>query len=330
MRAGAGLRRSGGVEAVGEDAADRARLPGAVRARRARFGSDAPDGLCAASSSAARGGGAGRRSRVAADQATGSTAWAARWRRGRRALRPLPAGARRQQRDDRGPLATSTSPCAPSCSRAVGTAGQRCTTLRRLIVHEAVRDPLVAAPEARPTHSLPDRRPARAGTLVGPLIDDAPSSACRRAGPRRRRGRPHARRRTRCWPTLPDAYYVRPAIVEMPARRRSCARETFAPILYVMTYRDLDEAIALHNACRRACRPASSPTTCARPSVPLGGRQRLRHRQRQHRPLGAEIGGAFGGEKDTGGGRESGSDAWKRLHAPGHQHDQLTAVDHDN
>ena len=88
-------------------------------------------------------------------------------------------------------------------------------------------------------------------------------------------------------------------------------RETFAPILYVIKYRDFDEALDLHNAVPKACRPPSSPTICARPSIPVRARHRLRHRQRQHRPVGAEIGGAFGGEKETGGGRESGSDAWK-------------------
>ena len=110
----------------------------------------------------------------------------------------------------------------------------------------------------------------------------------------------------------PDAYYVEPAIVRMPAQTELVARETFAPILYVMTYRELDEAIAIHNAVpqglsssiftrdqREAERfMAADGSDCGIVNVNIG-------------TSGAEIGGAFGGEKSTGGGRESGSDAWK-------------------
>ena len=111
---------------------------------------------------------------------------------------------------------------------------------------------------------------------------------------------------------FPDAYYVRPALVEMPAQTGPVLRETFAPILYVMKYTDLDAAIEQHNAVAHGLSSSIFSTDmrevekflsvagsdCGIANVNIG-------------PSGAEIGGAFGGEKETGGGREAGSDAWK-------------------
>ena len=125
-------------------------------------------------------------------------------------------------------------------------------------------------------------------------------------------------------PAGDGGFYVRPALVEMPAQTAVVERETFAPILYVMTYEDFDDAMRLHNEVpqglsssifttdlREAERFLSAAgSDCGVANVNIG-------------PSGAEIGGAFGGEKETGGGREAGSDSWTRLHAPRHQHHQL-------
>jgi len=195
---------------------------------------------------------------------------------------------------------------------AVGTAGQRCTSLRRLFVHESLRDSLLP----RLKHAWGRVRigdPLDAGTLVGPLIGEPAYLAmqqaldeARAAGARVLGGERVLAER---WP---EAYYVRPALVEIEEQAPVVCRETFAPILYVMPYRDLDEAIARHNAVPQGL--ASSIFTndlreaelfqsalgsdCGIVNVNIG-------------PSGAEIGGAFGGEKETGGGREAGSDAWK-------------------
>ncbi|HEX5128442.1 MAG TPA: aldehyde dehydrogenase family protein [Usitatibacter sp.] len=195
---------------------------------------------------------------------------------------------------------------------AVGTAGQRCTTLRRLIVHESLADDLVARLR-KVYEGLPIGNPLDKGTLVGPLIDARAAEAMDRALEEARRagGKVHGGGRALA-DEYPDAAYVRPAIVEMPRQAELVERETFAPILYVLRYRDLDEALALHNdvpqglassiftndmreAERFLC---ASGSDCGIANVNIG-------------PSGAEIGGAFGGEKETGGGRESGSDAWK-------------------
>jgi aldehyde dehydrogenase (NAD+) len=195
---------------------------------------------------------------------------------------------------------------------AVGTAGQRCTTLRRLIVHESLAEGLLA--RLRKVYDgLPVGNPLDPGTLVGPLVDAAAlermQSAldeARREGGKVHGGEPMLRKE------YPGAAYARPALVEMPRQSDLVRRETFAPILYVLRYRELDEAIALHNAVpqglassiftndvREAERFLSaSGSDCGIANVNIG-------------PSGAEIGGAFGGEKETGGGRESGSDAWK-------------------
>ena len=195
---------------------------------------------------------------------------------------------------------------------AVGTAGQRCTTLRRLIVHESLADELVARLR-KVYEGLPIGNPLDKGILVGPLIDARAAEAMDRALEEAKRagGKVHGGGRALA-DKYPDAAYVRPAIVEMPRQTELVERETFAPILYVLRYRDLDEALAMHNAVpqglassiftndlREAERFLSpSGSDCGIANVNIG-------------PSGAEIGGAFGGEKETGGGRESGSDAWK-------------------
>jgi aldehyde dehydrogenase (NAD+) len=195
---------------------------------------------------------------------------------------------------------------------AAGTAGQRCTSLRRLIVHRSVADDVVARVVAA-CRQLPIGDPSAAGTLVGPLIHETAYrdmvGALERAGAdggevidgdrRHPEGLDH-----------PSAYYVAPAVVRMPAQTAIVAAETFAPILYVLTYDDLDEAIALNNGVPQGLSSAIFTTDlreaerfldgsdCGIANVNIG-------------TSGAEIGGAFGGEKQTGGGRESGSDAWK-------------------
>ena len=195
---------------------------------------------------------------------------------------------------------------------AVGTAGQRCTTLRRLIVHESIADELCDRLE-RAYASVPVGDPREAGTLCGPLISQAAFERQRSALERARAdgGRVTGGERVLA-DEHPAAFYVRPALVRMPGQSDVVRDETFAPILYALTYADLDEAVALHNgvpqglsSCifttdlREAERFLSATgSDCGIANVNIG-------------PSGAEIGGAFGGEKDTGGGRESGSDAWR-------------------
>ena len=195
---------------------------------------------------------------------------------------------------------------------AAGTCGQRCTTLRRLIVHDAIRDELLARLE-RSYAQLRVGDPRDATTLVGPLIDGAGLEAMHRALARARGdgGQVTGGERVAV-PGCDGGAYVRPAIVRMPGQTAVVRDETFAPILYALSYRELDAALALHNevaqglsSCifttdlreaERFLSPAGSD--CGIANVNLG-------------PSGAEIGGAFGGEKETGGGRESGSDAWR-------------------
>jgi aldehyde dehydrogenase (NAD+) len=194
---------------------------------------------------------------------------------------------------------------------AVGTAGQRCTTLRRLIVHADIAEALVGR-LARAYASLPVGDPLEAGTLVGPLIDEAAAQAFDAALEQAKaQGGTLVAGGGRVETGLNGAY-VAPAIVRMPGQTAVVRHETFAPILYVMTYRGLDEAIALQNdvpqglsSCiftndlRESERFLSAAgSDCGIANVNIG-------------PSGAEIGGAFGGEKETGGGRESGSDSWK-------------------
>jgi aldehyde dehydrogenase (NAD+) len=195
---------------------------------------------------------------------------------------------------------------------AVGTAGQRCTTLRRLFVQDGIYERLV--PRLRTIFAnAPVGNPLDGGNLIGPLIDgtafegmtaslaEAVEQGGQVLGGERLYGN-----------SLPDAFYVRPALVEMPGQTPVTLRETFAPILYVLRYDSFEEVIALHNAAPQGLSssiftndiresetfmgPAGSD--CGIVNVNIG-------------PSGAEIGGAFGGEKETGGGRESGSDSWR-------------------
>ena len=194
---------------------------------------------------------------------------------------------------------------------AVGTAGQRCTSLRRLFVHDSVYDRLV--PRLRAIwEQIPVGNPLDAGTLVGPLIDGESFAAMRRALDEAAthgtvQGGEHL-----LGDEFPDAWYARPALVEMNEQSEIVLRETFAPILYVMRYSDLDDAIARHNASKHGLSSSifttdlreaerfmsAAGSDCGIVNVNIG-------------PSGAEIGGAFGGEKETGGGRESGSDSWR-------------------
>jgi len=195
---------------------------------------------------------------------------------------------------------------------AVGTAGQRCTSLRRLFVHEAVYDAAVS--RLKDLYAkVKIGNPLETGTLMGPLIDSAAFDRMQSAltlakqqggtvtGGQRHTVAAHG-----------DAFYVSPAIVEMPTQTEIVLTETFAPILYVMKYSDFDEAIEGNNAASHGLSScvftsdlreserfmSSSGSDCGIANVNIG-------------PSGAEIGGAFGGEKETGGGRESGSDAWR-------------------
>lgn len=195
---------------------------------------------------------------------------------------------------------------------AVGTAGQRCTTLRRLIVHEDIKATLVERLKAA-YKTVPIGNPLVQGTLVGPLIDKGSFERFQRAleQAKKQGGKVHGGERVLA-DKFPGAYYVSPAIVEMPGQTEIVKEETFAPILYVVGYREIEEAIALNNdvaqglasslftmnlrEAERFLSPAGSD--CGIANVNIG-------------PSGAEIGGAFGGEKETGGGRESGSDSWK-------------------
>ena len=194
---------------------------------------------------------------------------------------------------------------------AAGTAGQRCTTLRRLIVHSSVADELVERIVSA-YRQLPVGDPAADGTLVGPLIHETAYREMVGALEKARADGGEVSGGDRREVGDESAYYVAPAVVRMPAQTEVVHSETFAPILYVLTYEELDEAIALNNEVpqglssaiftldvREAERfMAADGSDCGIANVNIG-------------TSGAEIGGAFGGEKQTGGGRESGSDAWK-------------------
>lgn len=193
---------------------------------------------------------------------------------------------------------------------AVGTAGQRCTSLRRLIVHQSVKDDLLPALQ-KAYETLSVGSPLEEKTLIGPLIDEeafnnmqeALNNAQKQGGKILIGGEQV---------DLKGGYYAHPALVEMPEQSDVVYHETFAPILYVMTYKTFEEAIEMHNAVPQGLSSCIFTTDmqeaetflsvtgsdCGIANVNIG-------------PSGAEIGGAFGGEKATGGGRESGSDAWK-------------------
>lgn len=193
---------------------------------------------------------------------------------------------------------------------AVGTCGQRCTSLRRLIVHEDIRDQLVEKLKSVYAR-LPIGNPLETGVLVGPLIDGEAFEAMQHALDKAKGqgGKVTGGERVEA---VEGGYYVRPAIVEMVEQADIVKHETFAPILYVLTYRTLDEAIDLQNDVPQGLSScifstdvretetflSAAGSDCGIANVNIG-------------PSGAEIGGAFGGEKETGGGRESGSDAWK-------------------
>ena len=196
---------------------------------------------------------------------------------------------------------------------AAGTAGQRCTSLRRLIVHESVHDALVAQLKQAYASLRVGNPHDDANNLVGPLIDEAAFHKMQATlGEAKKHGGKVFGGERVDVADHASAFYVRPALVEMPAQTGPVLEETFAPILYVIKYADFDEALALHNGVRQGLsssifsmdlREAEKFTSvagsdCGIANVNIG-------------PSGAEIGGAFGGEKETGGGREAGSDSWK-------------------
>ena len=191
---------------------------------------------------------------------------------------------------------------------AMGTAGQRCTTLRRAFVHRSIYNAFVGRlKRAYETVRVGD--PLEAGTLVGPLIDGDAFARMQAALQQCENITGGARIEAR---SAAEAFYVRPALVEAPSQAGPVLKETFAPILYAMAYDDLDEAIALNNAATHGLSSSiftndlreaehftsAAGSDCGIANVNIG-------------PSGAEIGGAFGGEKETGGGRESGSDSWR-------------------
>jgi len=196
---------------------------------------------------------------------------------------------------------------------AAGTAGQRCTSLRRLITHRSRLDEVVGRLSTAYA-SLPVGSPLEHSTLVGPLVTAASLDRMLAAiATGTADGGSVVVGGTReLTDVAPDAAYVRPAIVTMPSQTAIVAEETFAPILYVLTYDEFDEAVALQNGVPQGLASSifttdlreaekfmsAAGSDCGIANVNIG-------------PSGAEIGGAFGGEKTTGGGRESGSDAWK-------------------
>ncbi|WP_404811383.1 L-piperidine-6-carboxylate dehydrogenase [Gemmobacter serpentinus] len=208
---------------------------------------------------------------------------------------------------------------------AMGTAGQRCTTMRRLFVHDSVYDALVPR-LIKAYGSVSIGNPLTSSALVGPLVDKLAFDAMQKAldGAKAAGGKVHGG--TRAAVEGDAAYYVRPAVVEMPAQTGPVLEETFAPILYVMKYSDFDTVLDLHNAVGAGLSSSIFTTDlremetflsargsdCGIANVNIG-------------TSGAEIGGAFGGEKETGGGRESGSDAWR-----GYMRRQTNTVNYSN
>jgi len=196
---------------------------------------------------------------------------------------------------------------------AVGTAGQRCTTTRRVIVHESVKDELVASLVSAYA-TLPIGSPLKPGTLVGPLVDAVALQAMQNAvaAARKAGGRVLAGGERVAIKGCAGGYYVSPCIIEARNDWAVVQHETFAPILYVMTYRELTEAIALQNAVPQGLSSAIFTTDLREAELFLSARgSDCGIANVNIGTSGAEIGGAFGGEKDTGGGRESGSDSWK-------------------
>ena len=195
---------------------------------------------------------------------------------------------------------------------AMGTAGQRCTTLRRLIVHAGIYDKLI--PQLKRVYaSVVIGDPRDPGTLVGPLIDQRSYQSMQAALNQARNDGATVTGGERIPTEDPESFYVRPALVEISSQTDIVKHETFAPILYVMKYTDLCDALRLHNDVPQGLSSSiftlnlreaeqflsATGSDCGIANVNIG-------------TSGAEIGGAFGGEKETGGGRESGSDAWKQ------------------
>ena len=279
-----------------------------------RFGADAPPGLCTVL--------LGNRdigelmvddARVAVVSATGST------RMGREVAPRLASRFARAILELGGNNAAIVAPSADLdlalrgiAFAAMGTAGQRCTTLRRLFVHDSIYDVLVPR-LARVYGTVKIGDPRVSGTLVGPLIDRLAFDGMERAlgDTRAHGGIIHGGQRV-AGIAGDGAFYVAPALVEMPTQSGAMLHETFAPILYVTRYKTLPEAIALQNAVGAGLSSSiftldmreaetflsAAGSDCGIANVNIG-------------PSGAEIGGAFGGEKETGGGREAGSDSWK-------------------
>jgi aldehyde dehydrogenase (NAD+) len=196
---------------------------------------------------------------------------------------------------------------------AMGTAGQRCTSLRRLIVHESIYDTVISRLK-RVYSSAFIGDPREPATLVGPLIDEHAYLAMQRSlEDARKAGATISGGERVAGNDAPRAFFVRPALVEISSQAEVVRRETFAPILYAMKYRNFSEALAIHNDVPQGLSSSiftmdlreaemflsAAGSDCGIANVNIG-------------TSGAEIGGAFGGEKETGGGRESGSDAWKQ------------------
>ncbi|MCH8081581.1 MAG: aldehyde dehydrogenase family protein [Proteobacteria bacterium] len=195
---------------------------------------------------------------------------------------------------------------------AVGTCGQRCTSTRRLLVHKDIYDKFI--PRLKKAYaSIMIGNPLEDGVLVGPLIDEGAFNDMEAAlkAAKAEGGKITGGGRT-LQNEYPGGYYVQPAIVEMSEQTAIVHDETFAPILYVMKYKSFDQALAMQNAVPQGLSSAiftndvreaerftsAAGSDCGIANVNIG-------------TSGAEIGGAFGGEKETGGGREAGSDSWK-------------------
>ena len=280
---------------------------------RAKFGPDAPDGLSALLiGGRAVGEALVDHPKVPLVSATGSTAM------GRQVGPRLAARFARALLELGGNNAAIVAPSADLdltlrgvAFAAMGTAGQRCTTLRRLFVHDSVYDAFVPRLKAAYA-SVPVGDPRASGVLVGPLVDKAAFDAMQAALDQARAAGGAVTGGARVDIAGPDAFYVAPALVEMDRQADIVRHETFAPILYVMRYGDLADAIAAQNDVAQGLSSSiftlnvreaelfvsSEGSDCGIANVNIG-------------PSGAEIGGAFGGEKETGGGREAGSDSWK-------------------
>lgn len=196
---------------------------------------------------------------------------------------------------------------------SVGTAGQRCTSTRRVIAHRDVFDRVVQTLE-KAYEDIGNTRvgnPLTPGTLVGPLIDQAAYEGMQAAI---ERIRPEAKRiiggERAIADLFPGGYYAKPALVVLDKQSEVIHDETFAPLTYVIPYDDLEDALEVHNAVPQGLSSAIM-TTDVREAELFKRRSDCGIANVNIGTSGAEIGGAFGGEKETGGGRESGSDSWK-------------------